>query len=144
MGWNSSLATAATVWPTVPDPDDRWWWLWSSRWNENCQVKLSTRRKPGQVPLCPQQILHDLAWDRTWAAAVGARRLTAWAMARQLHIKLLLELAIDPCWACSASDRMTKQNASNVADSHNAARVCADGSKSEISSTCCNFQCKVL
>jgi hypothetical protein len=37
----------------------------------------STRRKPAPVPLCPPQIPHDLTWDRTRAAAVGSRRLTA-------------------------------------------------------------------
>jgi hypothetical protein len=38
----------------------------------------STWRKPAPMPLCPPQIPHDL----TRAAAVGNRRLTAWAMAR--------------------------------------------------------------
>jgi hypothetical protein len=42
----------------------------------------STRRKPTEVPLCPPQISHDLSRARTRAAAVGSRRLTAWAMAR--------------------------------------------------------------
>jgi hypothetical protein len=43
----------------------------------------STRRKPAPVPLCP----HDLTWDRTQVAAVGSRRLTAWAMARpSIHL----------------------------------------------------------
>jgi hypothetical protein len=42
----------------------------------------SIRRKPAQPPLCPPQIPHDLTWTRTRAAAVGSRRLTAWAMAR--------------------------------------------------------------
>jgi hypothetical protein len=42
----------------------------------------STRRKPAPVPLFPPQISQDLTWDRTRAAAVGSRRLTAWAMAR--------------------------------------------------------------
>jgi hypothetical protein len=42
----------------------------------------STRRKPAAVPLCPPQVLHDLTWDRTRAAAVGSRRLTAWTSAR--------------------------------------------------------------
>jgi hypothetical protein len=37
----------------------------------------STRRKPAPVPLCPPQIPHDMTWDRTRAAAVGSRRLTA-------------------------------------------------------------------
>jgi hypothetical protein len=39
----------------------------------------STRRKPAPVPLCPPQIPHYLTVARTRAAAVGSRRLTAWA-----------------------------------------------------------------
>jgi hypothetical protein len=41
----------------------------------------STRRKPAPVPLCPPQTPHA-ARTRTRAAAVGSRRLTAWATAR--------------------------------------------------------------
>jgi hypothetical protein len=41
----------------------------------------SSRRKPAPVPLCPPQIQHDLTWARTRGAAVGSRRLKAWAMA---------------------------------------------------------------
>jgi hypothetical protein len=26
-------------WPIVPAPDDRWWWMWSTRWNDNWQGK---------------------------------------------------------------------------------------------------------
>jgi hypothetical protein len=33
------LGTSATNWPVVPAADDRSWWLWSSRWNENWQGK---------------------------------------------------------------------------------------------------------
>jgi hypothetical protein len=40
----------------------------------------STRRRPASVPLRPPQIPHDLTGARTRAAAVGSRRLTAWAM----------------------------------------------------------------
>jgi hypothetical protein len=47
----------------------------------------STRRKPARVPLCPPQILHDLTWNRTRAAAVGSQWLTAWAMARPLLLE---------------------------------------------------------
>jgi hypothetical protein len=36
----------------------------------------STRRKPAPVPICPPQIARELSWTRTWAAAVGSRRLT--------------------------------------------------------------------
>jgi hypothetical protein len=42
----------------------------------------STRRKPALEPLCPQQIPHDETRARTREAAVGSKRLTAWAMAR--------------------------------------------------------------
>jgi hypothetical protein len=35
----SPLGTSATNWPIVPAPDDRWWWMWSSRWNKNWQGK---------------------------------------------------------------------------------------------------------
>jgi hypothetical protein len=46
------------------------------KWNR------SIRREHVPVPLCPPQIPHDLTWARTRAAAVGSRRLTAWAMVR--------------------------------------------------------------
>jgi hypothetical protein len=40
VGWDlCPLGTSATIWPTVPAQDDRWWWLWSLRWNENWQGK---------------------------------------------------------------------------------------------------------
>jgi hypothetical protein len=41
-----------------------------------------TRRKSATVPLYLPQIQHNLTWARTWAAALGSRRLTVWAMAR--------------------------------------------------------------
>jgi hypothetical protein len=34
----SPLHTAATIWPIVPGPDDRWW-LWSNWWNVNWHGK---------------------------------------------------------------------------------------------------------
>jgi hypothetical protein len=33
----SPLGTSATNWPIIPAPDDRWWWMWSSRWKGNWQ-----------------------------------------------------------------------------------------------------------
>jgi hypothetical protein len=51
----------------------------------------STRRKRAPMPLYPPQIPHDVTWARTRAAAVGSRRITAWAMARSSpQINLLL------------------------------------------------------
>jgi hypothetical protein len=49
----------------------------------------STRRKPVPVPLCPPQISNNLSCDRTRAAAVGSRRLTAWSMARPFALLTL-------------------------------------------------------
>jgi hypothetical protein len=49
-----------------------------------CRESRSSRRKPAPVPLCSPHILFDLTWDRTQAAKVGSRRLTAWAMARSV------------------------------------------------------------
>jgi hypothetical protein len=34
-----TLRTAATYWPIVSAPDDRWWWLWRNWWNEDWQGK---------------------------------------------------------------------------------------------------------
>jgi hypothetical protein len=71
----SPLGTAATVWPTVPAPDD-----------DDCGAiggmtigtgNLSTRGKPAPVPLCSPQILHDLNRARTQTAVLRSRRLTA-------------------------------------------------------------------
>jgi hypothetical protein len=60
----------------------------------------SSRRKPAPVPLCPPQIPNDLTWDRARAAAVGSRRLTAWAMARHrngvTHSIILFPLHLPP------------------------------------------------
>jgi hypothetical protein len=67
-----------------------------------CRGNQRTRRKPASVPICPPQILHDLTWDRTRAAAVGSRRLTAWAMARpclklsRQNLSLLHSVQTDP------------------------------------------------
>jgi hypothetical protein len=67
------LDTAATNWPIVPAPGD---------YNDGeidgmiVRRKLSTRRKPAPVPLCPPQTPHA-AGTRTRAAAVGSQRLTA-------------------------------------------------------------------
>jgi hypothetical protein len=55
----SPLGTSATIWPVVPAPDDRWW-VWSSRWNEDCQEKPKYSEKTCPSATCPPQIPHDL------------------------------------------------------------------------------------
>jgi hypothetical protein len=52
MGWDSPIGTATTLWPIVPVPDDRWWWLWSNRWNANWQGKPKYSEKT-----CPSATL---------------------------------------------------------------------------------------
>jgi hypothetical protein len=42
----SPLSTSATTWTIVPAPDDRWCWMWSSRWNENWQGKPKYSENP--------------------------------------------------------------------------------------------------
>jgi hypothetical protein len=48
----SPFGTSATNWPVVPVPDDRWWWMWRSRWNENWQGKPKFSDK-----ICPSATL---------------------------------------------------------------------------------------
>jgi hypothetical protein len=52
----SPLDTEATVWPSVPD---RWWWLWSNRWNVNWQGKPKYSGKT-----CPRATLSTT--NSTW------------------------------------------------------------------------------
>jgi hypothetical protein len=49
-GWSESKSTIteAICWPIVPALDDRWWWLWSSCWNEwvDEELKYSENTRP--------------------------------------------------------------------------------------------------
>jgi hypothetical protein len=51
----SLLGTFATIWPIVPAPDDRWWWMWRSRWDENWQGKPKYSEKT-----CPSVTLSTI------------------------------------------------------------------------------------
>jgi hypothetical protein len=55
----SQFGTSATIWPIVPAPDDIWWWVWSSGWNEIWQGKLKYLEKT-----CPSATLSttSLTW----------------------------------------------------------------------------------
>jgi hypothetical protein len=55
----SPTGTSATIWPIVPASDDRWWWVWSRRWNENWQGKPKYSEK-----ICPSVTLSIT--DPTW------------------------------------------------------------------------------
>jgi hypothetical protein len=54
----SPFGTAATNWPVVPAAYDRWWWLWSNRWNANWQGKPKYSEKT-----CPSA---TLSTNPTW------------------------------------------------------------------------------
>jgi hypothetical protein len=55
----SLLGTSTTNWPIVPALDDRWWWMWSSRWNENWQGKQKYSEKT-----CPSATMSTI--NPTW------------------------------------------------------------------------------
>jgi hypothetical protein len=60
-----------------------WRWLWRSRWNIDWQGKPTFSEKTcPSATFAHHKIPHDQTRVWTWAAAVGSRRLTAWAMAR--------------------------------------------------------------
>jgi hypothetical protein len=78
VGWDNPLAMLAANWPIIPSPDDRWWWMCSSRWNENWQGKPKYSEKT-----CPSTTLSIT--NPTWPdlnSNLGRRRLTARAMAQ--------------------------------------------------------------
>jgi hypothetical protein len=96
LGWGETESTwyVGHYWPIVPAPDDRWWWMWSSRWNENWQGKPKYSEKT-----CPSSTIstrnpHDMAWARSWAAWVGSRRLTAWLQ----YISMLVKICHHHLW----------------------------------------------
>jgi hypothetical protein len=39
------VSWGGAYWPIVPALDDRWWWMWSSRWNENWHGKQKYSEK---------------------------------------------------------------------------------------------------
>jgi hypothetical protein len=61
----SPLGTSATNWPIVPAPDDRWWWIWSSQWNENSQgkPKYSEKTCPSATLSTTNPTWPDLGWN---------------------------------------------------------------------------------
>jgi hypothetical protein len=55
----SPLGTSANIWPIVTAPDDKWWWMWSSRWSDNWQGKPKYSEKT-----CPSATLSTT--NPTW------------------------------------------------------------------------------
>jgi hypothetical protein len=73
----------------------RWWWLWRNWWNEDCAGETEVHGEN----LPQRHFVHHKShmtrpgfWIR--AAAVGSRRLTAWAVARPgltLHYRIWIK-----------------------------------------------------
>jgi hypothetical protein len=69
------LGTAATDWPIVPAPNDYDDGEFGGMKIDPGKPKYSEKTRPSTT--CPPQIPLDQTRDRTRAAAVGSRRLTA-------------------------------------------------------------------
>jgi hypothetical protein len=78
----SPLGTSTTNWPVAPAPDDRCWWMFSCRWNENWQGKPKYSEKT-----CPSANLSTTNPTRPELGSNTSRngrnrRLTAWDVVR--------------------------------------------------------------
>jgi hypothetical protein len=77
-----AIGTAATP-GLLCQPRLNWRWMWRSRWNVDWQGKPKFLEKTyPSATFVHHKIPHNQTRVWTWAAAVGSRRLTAWAMAR--------------------------------------------------------------
>jgi hypothetical protein len=92
----SPLGTSSTVWPIVPAPDDRWWWLWSNRRNEDWQGKPKYSEKT-----C-RSVHHES--HMTWPGIEPgpprgeSRRRTSWAMVQPWRCGYSLDLYSGGVW----------------------------------------------
>jgi hypothetical protein len=67
-----------------------------------CLRTWRSRRKLAPVPLCSSQTTYDLLWNRTRAASVVRRRLTAWAMTRPpIYLVQLLRIQMQFSRCCT-------------------------------------------
>jgi hypothetical protein len=79
LGWGEIVSTweVSHYLAYYPAMDDGWWW-----WNDwQGKPKYLEKIRP-QCSFLHHKFPHNLAWDRTWATAVGSRRETAWATTR--------------------------------------------------------------
>jgi hypothetical protein len=73
----------------VPAPDGRWWWVWSSRWNENWQgkPKYSEETSPSATLSTTDPTWPDLGSNP--GRRGGKPATIAWPMARSTHCNLV-------------------------------------------------------
>jgi hypothetical protein len=117
LGWSGTepIITKVAYWPIIPAPDDdRWWWVWSNRWN-------AWQRKPKYS----QKTCSNAAFSttnaacldpgpnpgrRSWKSATnGTARLEAWQQSqvsselgwRTLHNGWLVTASSESLQSCS-------------------------------------------
>jgi hypothetical protein len=100
------LGTSDTNWPIVKAQDDRWWWVWRTRWNENWQGKPKYAENTYLSATLSTTNPTWLTWARTRAAVVRSRQLTAWAMA-QSQRGLCIQECANGCSPSETSFRIT-------------------------------------
>jgi hypothetical protein len=82
-----TLGTAATYWPTVPAPDDGWWWLWRYWWTEDWQgqPKYSEQTCPSATLSTTNPTWLDPGWTRAAAVIVQLMKWRHVVMKVMLH-----------------------------------------------------------
>jgi hypothetical protein len=82
LGWGEiwvHLVSLPTIWPIVPAPDEDWWWVLSSRWNER-QGKLKLSKKT--LPHC--RFVHHKSHSsmEVWTSRLGSLKSSCilWTM----------------------------------------------------------------
>jgi hypothetical protein len=68
VGETESTWYCCHYWPIVPAPDDKWWWLWSNWWNEDCAGE--TEALGENLP--QRHFVHHKSHMTRPAAAVGS------------------------------------------------------------------------
>jgi hypothetical protein len=88
-GWGETESTwyVGHSWPIVPAPDDRWWWLWRSWWNEDWQGKPKYWEKTCPVPLCPPEIPPDLGSNPGRGGGKPATNRLSYGTARDVTLQ---------------------------------------------------------
>ena len=71
-------------------------------WNQQGRTKVRVRVP---VLLCPPQIPHELAWDRTMASMVRGQRLTAWAMSLPYNNVVTVVIVVAAAAAAALNNR---------------------------------------
>jgi hypothetical protein len=94
----SALGTAVNVYSIVSAPGDRWWWVWSSRWNENWQwkPKYSDKICPGATLSTTNPTWLDLVSNQGRRGGKAAINRLSYGTASYTYLVGLLGRGISP------------------------------------------------